>query len=271
MKSKIRTPIVIGLTFIILISLIALFAPHIAPYDPNEQKDILETRYLPPSVDHPFGTDKFGRDVLSRVIYGARISLSISLLAVLIAITLGTMYGAVSGYYGSWVDNVMMRFVDLMLAFPTFFLILTLVALFKAKIWIIILVLGLTGWMDVARLVRGEILSLKEKEFVQAARVVGVSNFTIIFRHLLINAIDPVIVAATLRVGILILVESALSFLGLGAQPPTPSWGSIISDGKGDLLTAWWISTFPGLAIVATVISFNLVGDGLRKLINPKL
>jgi len=259
---------VAGLSFILFVFFIAIFAPYVAPYDPykiNVYK-VLE----PPSGEHLFGTDELGRDVFSRIIYGARVSLRVGFLAMGIAILTGTVLGAVAGYYGGWLDTIIMRLVDVMLAFPTLFLILAVVAVLEPSIYIIMVVIGLTGWMDVARLVRAEVLSLKEREFVLAARAIGASSGRIIFKHILPNAIYPVIVAATFSVGGAILIESGLSFLGLGIQPPEPSWGGILSVGKDYITVAWWMSLFPGIAIFLTVLSFNLLGEALRDALDPK-
>ena len=259
---------VFGLAFIFFIFFVALFSSYVAPYDPygiNVYK-VLE----PPSIEHPFGTDELGRDVFSRIIYGAKVSLKVGFLAMGIAIFTGTILGAIAGYYGGWIDSIIMRLVDVMLAFPTLFLILAVVAVLEPSIYIIMVVIGLTGWMDVARLVRAEVLSLKEREFVLAARAIGASAGRIIFKHILPNAIYPVIVAATFSVGGAILIESGLSFLGLGIQPPEPSWGGILSVGKDYITVAWWLSLFPGVAIFLTVLSFNLLGEALRDAIDPK-
>jgi len=259
---------IMGLFFILCIFIVAVIAPYIALYDPykiNVYK-VLE----PPSKEHPFGTDELGRDVFSRVIYGARVSIKVGFLAMGIAIATGTLLGAVAGYYGGFIDTVIMRFVDVMLAFPTLFLILAVVAVLEPNIYIIMIVIGLTGWMDVARLVRAEVLSLKEREFVLAARAIGAGSGRIIFKHILPNAIYPVIVAATFSVGGAILIESGLSFLGLGIQPPEPSWGGILSVGKDYITVAWWMSLFPGVAIFLTVLSFNLLGEALRDALDPK-
>jgi peptide/nickel transport system permease protein len=261
-----------GLAVMIILYLVTLLTPLLAPYDPAAQGDIITSRYLSPSAEHWLGTDKFGRDILSRVLYGARISLSIGFVAVGISITLGTLIGALAGYFGGWVDAVLMRFTDMMLAFPRLVLLIVVIAVFESpSIWLVVVVLGLTGWMGTSRIVRGEVLSLREREFVQAARALGMGDLRIILRHVIPNTMAPVIVSATLGIGLTILTEASLSFLGLGVQPPTPSWGNMVADGRDALTEAWWIATFPGLAIVLTVVAFNLLGDGLRDALDPRL
>ncbi len=261
---------ILGLALIVLLTGSALLAPALAPYDPDAQTDIVATRYQAPSVSHPMGTDRFGRDIFSRTLYGARISLSIGFLAILIAITLGTAIGAIAGFFGGRLDTVLMRGVDLLLSFPRLVLLVVLVALFEPSIALVTLVLGLTGWMGVSRIVRGQVLTVREMEFVTAARVLGFGRTRILARHVLPNVLTPVIVAATLGIGNTILAEAALSFLGLGVQPPTASWGNMVASGRDAMLDAWWITTFPGLAIVFTVMAFNLVGDGLRDALDPR-
>jgi peptide/nickel transport system permease protein len=260
-----------GLGVMVLLYMVTLLTPLIAPYNPSAQENIVATRYLAPSLDHFMGTDRFGRDVFSRALYGARISLSIGFIAIGIGVTLGTLIGAVAGYFGGLVDSALMRFTDMMLSFPRLVLLIVVIALFEPTIYLVVVVLGLTGWMSVARIVRGEVLSLREREFVQAARALGMSDTRIITRHIVPNTLAPVIVFATLGIGNTILIEAGLSFLGLGVQPPTPSWGNMIAEGRDALLTAWWIATFPGLAIVFTVTAFNLLGDGLRDALDPRL
>jgi peptide/nickel transport system permease protein len=225
----------------------------------------------PPSSAHPLGTDDLGRDVLSRVVYGARVSMKVGFVAVGIATSVGLVIGLLSGFYGRRVDAVLMRFVDIMLCFPTFFLILSVIAFLSPSIVNIMAVIGLTGWMGVARLVRAETLSLKERDFVAAARAQGAGTLRIIFRHILPNALAPILVAATLGVAGAILTESALSFLGIGVQPPTPSWGNILTVGKNYIEFAWWLSLFPGLAILITVLGYNLLGEGIRDAADPRL
>jgi len=226
---------------------------------------------LAPSWQYPLGTDDLGRDVMVRMLYGARISLLVGFVAVGISTLIGIVLGAVSGFYGGWVDTIIMRFVDIMLCFPTFFLILAVIAFLDPSIWNIMIVIGLTSWMGVARLIRAEFLSLRRRDFVQAAQVLGVSDFRLIFYHILPNALSPVLVSATLGVAGAILTESALSFLGIGVQPPTPSWGNMLIVGKQTLGSAWWLSVFPGLAILITVLGYNLLGEGIRDALDPRL
>lgn len=260
----------IGLGIITILALLAIFAPFITPYDPSEFVGIIGTPQ-PPSLKHPFGTDVYGRDYFSRAIYGGRISLTVGLVAVSISVIIGTILGALSGYYGGIIDSLIMRLVDVMLSFPSFFLILTIQAILSPSIYNVMIVIGITSWMGVARLVRGQILSLKEIEFVESARAVGASDFRIIFRHILPNSLAPVIVAATLGVASAILIESALSFLGLGVQPPTPSWGNMLQDAQNYMRESWWLAFFPGILIAITVLSFNFLGDGLRDALDPRL
>lgn len=248
---------------------IAIFAPAITPYDPNaiNVQNILE----PPGFTHPFGTDDLGRDILSRIIWGSRISLSVGFVAVGISTLIGVTLGALTGYYGGWVDRVIMRFVDIMLSIPTFFLLLAVIAFLEPGISNIMIVIGLTSWMGVTRLVRAEFLSVKEREFTQSARAIGAGDMRIIFRHILPNSMAPVIVSAVLGVAGAILTESALSFLGIGVQPPTSSWGNILTIGKDNIEIAWWLSVFPGVAILVTVLAYNLLGEGIRDAIDPRM
>ena len=231
----------------------------------------ISQRLLPPSWQHPLGTDDLGRGVLVRMLYGARISLLVGFLAVGISSAIGVILGSLAGYYGRWVDALIMRFVDIMLCFPTFFLILAVIAFLEPSIWNIMIVIGQTSWMGVARLVRAEFLSLRQRDFVLAAQALGASDLRLIFRHILPNALSPVLVSATLGVAGAILTESALSFLGIGVQPPTPSWGNMLITGKQTLGSAWWLSVFPGLAILITVLGYNLLGEGVRDALDPRL
>ena len=263
---------VIGVWVVVWVYLIALVTPLIAPYDLDTQISLLTARLVGPSSEFLLGTDDLSRDVLSRIMYGARISLSIGFVAVGISVTIGTLLGAVSGYLGGWVDTVVMRFVDMVISFPRLVLLIAIVALFDThSIFMIMAVLGFTQWPGTARIVRGEVLSLREREFIEAARALGFSRRRIILRHVIPNVLAPVIVTATLGIGNVIVLEAGLSFLGLGLEPPTPSWGSMVSSGRGYMLDGWWISTFAGLAIVLTVVAFNLVGDGLRDALDPRL
>ncbi len=257
-----------GLIVVLLLFAVSLMAPFLTPYDPSAINawDVLQA----PSWKHWFGTDELGRDVLTRVLFGARISLKVGFVAVGIAVVLGTLIGLVAGYYGGWVDSLLMRCVDIMLCFPSFFLILAVIAFLNPSIWIIMAVIGLTGWMGVARLVRAEVLAIREMDYIMAARCIGCSDLRIILRHILPNALSPVLVAATLGVAGAILTESALSFLGIGVQPPTPSWGNILTSGKDYIEFAWWLSLFPGLAILITVLAYNLLGEGIRDALDPR-
>lgn len=260
---------IIGLLLVLLLFTVALLAPFISPYDPARID--LYNILSPPSIRHLLGTDQLGRDVLSRMIWGARISLLVGFIAVGISAIIGMILGAVAGFYGGWVDNLIMRFVDIMLCFPTFFLILAVISILEPSIWNIMIVIGLTSWMGVARFVRAEFLSLMDREFVLSAKASGASDLRIIFRHVLPNALAPVLVAATLGVAAAILTESALSFLGIGIQPPTPSWGGMLTAGKDNIEIAWWLSLYPGLAILFTVLGYNLLGEGIRDAIDPRL
>lgn len=257
-----------GALIVLVMFVLAMAAPLVG-FDPGAI-DIVH-RLQPPSFDHLLGTDDLGRDVFVRILYGARISLLVGFVAVGIATLIGIVLGALAGYYGRWVDAAIMRFVDIMLCFPTFFLILAVIAFLEPSIWNIMIIIGLTGWMGVARLVRAEFLSLRERDFVQAARAMGARDARIIFRHILPNAMSPVLVSATLGVAGAILTESALSFLGIGVQPPTPSWGNMLIAGKQTLGTAWWLSVFPGMAILITVLGYNLLGEGIRDALDPRI
>ena len=260
---------VIGAIVVFALITISLLAPVIAPYDPTSI-DVYNV-LSPPDKAHLLGTDELGRDLLSRIIWGSRVSLKVGFVAVGIAIMIGIILGSIAGFYGGRVDAILMRFVDIMLAFPTFFLILAVIAILEPNIFTIMAVIGVTGWMDVARLVRAEFLTLKERDFVDAARALGMKNKRLIVRHILPNALSPVFVAATFGVAGAILTESGLSFLGLGVQPPDPSWGNILTAGKDNIEIAWWLSLYPGLAILITVLSYNLVGEGLRDALDPRL
>jgi len=257
-----------GLIIVMTLFAIAVFAPLISPY--NYKNIDVQNILMPPSSTHFFGTDDLGRDVCSRMIWGARISLAVGFVSVGISTLIGITLGALAGYYGKFVDIIIMRFVDIMLCIPGFFLILAVIAFLGPNIFNIMIIIGLTSWMGVARLVRAEFLSLKEREFVLGAKASGASDFRIIFIHILPNALSPVFISAVLGVAAAVLLESSLSFLGLGIQPPTPSWGNILTEGKSNIEIAWWLSVFPGLAILITVLGYNLLGEGLRDALDPK-
>lgn len=250
---------------------IALLAPWLAPYDPAAQPDIVALRALPPSLAHPFGTDEFSRDVLSRVIFGARVSLAVGVLATALAVTLGTAVGAAAGYSGGVLDAMLMRVVDALLAIPRVLLLIAVVALWGAlPAGTLALVLGATGWFGMSRLVRAQVVALREREFVAAARAVGAGSGRIVLRHILPNVVPVIIVAATLGIGQVVVLEAGLSYLGLGVQPPAPSWGNIIQDGAAEVGSLWWISVFPGLMIVTTALAATALGEALERVLEPR-
>lgn len=257
-----------GFIIIVCVFLLAMFAPIIAPYDPADIN--VKAILLAPSMQHWMGTDGLGRDVLTRMLYGGRISLLVGLVAVGISTVIGIVLGAIAGYYRGWVDTVIMRLVDVMLSIPSFFLILAVIAFLTPSIINVMIVIGLTSWMGVTRLVRAEFLSLSGREFVQAARTLGAKDARLIFTHLLPNSLTPIIVSSVLGVAGAVLMESGLSFLGLGVQAPQASWGNILTDGKDYIQFAWWLSLFPGLAILITVLGYNLLGEGLRDALDPR-
>jgi peptide/nickel transport system permease protein len=265
----------LGLVIAGFFYLAMLLAPFLAPFDPLAMPAFSEAgdaslRLAPPSAAHIMGTDQYSRDIFSRILYGARISLTIGLLAVGISVTLGTLLGAVAGYLGGVVDSVLMRLLDLFMAFPSIVLLLAVVALFEPSVFLVVLALALTQWPFTTRMVRGEILALREREFAEAAKALGFSGARVLVRHLLPNAMPSVVVVATLGIGNAIVLEAGLSFLGLGVPVATPSWGTMVDHGRAYLLDAWWVVTFPGLAIVLVVLAFNLLGDGLRDALDPR-
>ncbi|MDL2260348.1 ABC transporter permease [Deltaproteobacteria bacterium OttesenSCG-928-K17] len=258
----------VGALVVLALFILSGFASSLAPYDPDRLDP--RNRLKPPSSEHVLGTDSLGRDVMSRMIWGGQVSLKVGFVAIGIATAIGLFLGSLAGYYGGWVDSLIMRFCDLMLCFPSMFLILAVIAILEPSVWNVMIVIGLTGWMGVARLVRAEFIGLKNRDFILAARALGASDARLILRHLLPNAMAPVLVTATLGVAGAILTESALSFLGLGVQPPISTWGAMLADGKDYLSRAWWLSFYPGLAILVTVLSYNLVGEGLRDAFDPR-
>ena len=258
-----------GALLLLIVAVTAVIGPWLLP-DPLAQPDILGGS-LPPGLGHPFGTDQLSRDVLARVVTGARISLGVALLAVALSVTLGAAVGVVSGYWGGVIDAALMRLVDGALAIPRLFIVLLVLAVWeRVPVLALILIIGATGWFATSRLVRGEVLRIREEAYVRAAEALGARRRRIIFRHLLPNALGPLLVAATLGVGDVILLEAGLSFLGLGIQPPTPSWGGMILDSREVMVSAPWAGIFPGLAIVITVLSANLFGDALRDAVDPR-
>lgn len=268
-KKALSNPLALaGFIIIILIFVLAMLAPFIASYDPNDIN--VKAILLGPSAQHWMGTDGLGRDVLSRMLHGGRVSLLVGLVAVGISTAIGILLGAIAGFYRGWIDVFIMRLVDVMLSIPSFFLILAVIAFLTPSIINIMIVIGLTSWMGVTRLVRAEFLSLCEREYVLASRTLGARDYRLIFTHLLPNSLTPIIVSAVLGVAGAVLMESGLSFLGLGVQAPQASWGNILTDGKEYIQFAWWLSLFPGLAILITVLGYNLLGEGLRDALDPR-
>ena len=260
--------VVVGFAVLLFTFVVAVLAAQLAPYDPNAQT--LTARLGPPNSAHPFGSDQLGRDVLSRVIWGSRVSLGVGFSSVLITIVIGTAIGIAAGYKGGWVDGVLMRFVDVFISIPVFMLLLTIVAIYGSNVPLLITFIGVSAFPGAARIVRAEVLSLMPREFIAASRVIGSTPYRIMVRHILPNLVPIIVVSATLRVGAAILTEAGLSYFGLGVPPPAPTWGGMVSDGRTSLDVAWWVSTFPGLALLVVVIATNLVGDGLRDVFDPR-
>jgi len=269
---------IVGSIIVVVLVIACIIGPNISPYD--VEKSSLRIRYQPPSPEHLFGTDDLGRDMLTRLLFGGRISLSIGLFSMLLAVVIGVTIGSIAGFFGGAIDNVLMRFTDLMLTIPRLFLLIIMAVILRGINWpylqeaggimAIVMVIGILSWMSIARLVRGSFLSLREKEFVEAARSLGLSNIRIIVRHILPNAISPVIVAATLGLAGAIITESGLSYLGFGVQPPTPTWGNMLRNAQDEMLRGhMWMAIFPGLMIFIIVLSINYMGDGLRDALDP--
>lgn len=260
----------VALVFLLLLALAALAAPLLAPFDPARPLDPT-ARATPPNATHWFGTDRTTRDVLSRMLFGARVSLAVAALSALIASAVGLVYGGVAGFVGGWLDGLMMRIVDALLAVPRILLLLTVLALWpRVGMWSLVVLLGLTGWFAVARLARAEAAALREREFVVAARALGASPARVFVRHVLPHASGPVLVATTIAIGQVIVLEAGLSFLGYGIPAPEPTWGNIIRDGRESIAATWWLVLFPGLALIGTALAVNTVADRLRAALNPR-
>lgn len=260
---------VLGLAFIVLLTILAIVPSLIAPYGFDEQ--MLSRRFKAPSLEYPFGTDEFGRDIFSRVIFGCRISLTLGLVSVTISCLIGIILGCISGYYGKVVDNIIMRFIDVMLSIPNILLAVSIVAAMGTSFFNLILAIGIGAVPGYARVVRASILSVKEQEYIEAARSNGASDWRIITRHIIPNCMAPIIVQATMSIAAAIIQGAGMSFIGLGIMPPTPEWGSMLASGRAFIRDYWWVVTFPGLAIMLTVFSINLLGDGLRDALDPRL
>lgn len=259
----------IGAVLILIVAFGAIFAPVLAPYPPADMG--VGSSLSPPSLAHPFGTDTLGRDILSRVLFGAQLSLSVGVVAVLIEVVFGVVLGLIAAYYGGWIDAVLMRIMDVLLAFPGILLALAIVSILGISLTNLMIAVGIGGIPSFARLIRGSALTVKENLYVTVARSIGAVDAAIIGRHILPNVVSPIIVYATLRVAFAIIATSSLSFLGLGAKPPSPEWGVMLSDGREFLRVAPWVTTFPGLAIMISVLGINLLGDGLRDVLDPRL
>lgn len=256
---------------LIVIAVPCLLAPLFAPYDPSAQPDIIGLQSQPPSAAHPMGTDPFSRDVLSRLLHGGRLSLIVAVVATLVSVTVGTAYGAIAGYARGMTSSILERLLDALLSIPRLLLLIAVFASWRdIPLAGFIAMLGLTGWYGVARLVRGQVLALARQDFVTSAQALGATRIRIFMKHILPNVVTPVIVAATLGIGHVIVLEAGLSWLGIGVRPPTPSWGNMIQDGSDQIAAHWWISLFPGLAIVLTVMAFNILGDALLRALSPR-
>jgi peptide/nickel transport system permease protein len=261
--------ILIGVVILVVLVMLAALAPSITSYDPVEMAPV--DRLLPPSAAHPFGTDNFGRDILTRVLHGGRISLQVGLVSVALASTVGTLLGLLAGYYGGWADTIIMRLVDVSLAFPGILLALVIVAILGRNLSNVMLAVGIASIPLYTRVVRGSTLSVKEMDYIAAAHLLGCGSGRVMWQHILPNVLAPIIVVTTNGVAGAIIAGAALSFLGLGAQAPTPEWGIMLSEGRAYLRSTWWVTTFPGLAIMVTVMAINLLGDGLRDVLDPRL
>jgi len=261
----------LGLAVLIVLGLAALAAPMLTPYQFDYQDAALLGTPVAPELAHPMGTDQLGRDNFTRILYGARVSLSVGLASAIIATLLGTLIGATAGFFGGWIDGLLMRLTDVVLSIPILPLVIALSGFLRPSLWLLVAIIGGLGWMGTARLVRGQFLSLRTAEYVEASRALGGSNLRIMFRHILPNTLGPIIVSTTLAVGGAIILESALSFFGLGVQPPTPTWGNLLNGSSDWLETAPWLAAFPGIFILITVLSVNFLGDGLRDALDPRM
>ncbi|HWL25749.1 MAG TPA: ABC transporter permease [Ureibacillus sp.] len=260
----------LGFCLIVLLIILSIFGDWIAPFDPMDAQ--LRDRLLPPLTDgHLLGTDQLGRDILSRIIDGTRVSMIIGLATAFLAGIIGTIVGVIAGYYRGWVDVVLMRIVDVQLSFPFILLVLVISAVLGAGLTNIVISLALAGWVLFARVIRSEVLALREKEFIIAAIATGVSKFEILVKHILPNIFTPIIILASLQIGTYIIAEASVSFLGFGVQPPTPAWGNMLNEGKDYIFNSWWLITFPGIAIILTTLGINLFGDWLRDTLDPEL